>query len=125
MLRDNNTGTIRQSDNKAKRRKKQVDHTSRLPFLPTLATGRSTKQCLLSCRWEFARFSHDQVTAQNRAVNWLSSRAHRAVAHCDINAELLHYHRHGQFVQVLWVIEKVFHVAVLSETVKRRQWHLH
>ena len=38
-------------------------------------------------------------------------------------AELLHHHRRGQFTHVLWVFEKFFHIAGISEEeVTRRLW---
>jgi hypothetical protein len=63
------------------------------------------------------------------AVNWLRSRAYR-LSHAAIStvllAELLHHHRRGQFVYVLWLFEKFFHVvAVPSEVVRRRLWKRH
>jgi hypothetical protein len=64
-----------------------------------------------------------------RDVQWLRLRAYR-LSHTAVStvllAELLHHHRRGQFVYVLWLFEKFFHVvAVPSEIVRRRLWKRH
>ncbi|KAI0252517.1 hypothetical protein BJV78DRAFT_1153652 [Lactifluus subvellereus] len=62
----------------------------------------------------------------NIVVNKLRSRAYRLSLYATstvLLAELLHHHCRGQFMHVLWVFEKYFHVVgVPAEDVKRRLW---
>ncbi|KAI0298661.1 hypothetical protein B0F90DRAFT_1632351 [Multifurca ochricompacta] len=60
------------------------------------------------------------------AVNKLRARAYRlslTAVSTVLLAELLHHHRRGQFIHVLWLFDKFFHVVgVPARDVARRLW---
>ena len=62
----------------------------------------------------------------NIIVNKLRSRAYRLSPHAAstvLLAELLHHYCRGQFIHVIWVFEKFYHVVgVPAEDVKQRLW---
>lgn len=60
------------------------------------------------------------------AVNKLRSHAYKvsfAAVSAVLLAELLHHHRRGQFIHVLWIFEKFFHIAgVPAPELTQRLW---